>query len=193
MAQLRGIPVYGHAGSPRGGLESSPDRSGAEVRLYRVTRRRPRGRGRHAGTVTALDDVTLSVPAGQAVALAGPSGSGKSTLLRLASAQDRPDAGSVIVDGVRIESLTSRQATRFRRRIGVVSHDSRLMSALTAAENVMFPCSTSGSASTRTSGRCGCSTRSAWRSGPRSRFLTCPAGSSSGSCWRVPWPTGRAW
>ncbi|WP_460847406.1 ABC transporter ATP-binding protein [Phytohabitans suffuscus] len=109
------------------------------MRLYRVTRRRPRGRGRHAGTVTALDDVTLSVPAGQAVALAGPSGSGKSTLLRLASAQDRPDAGSVIVDGVRIESLTSRQATRFRRRIGVVSHDSRLMSALTAAENVMFP------------------------------------------------------
>jgi len=97
------------------------------------------GRGRHAVTRVAVDGVMLSVSAGQAVALAGPPGSGKSTLLRLVSAQDRPDTGSVVVDGVRLESLSDRQVTKFRRRVGVISHDSQLMGALTAAENVVFP------------------------------------------------------
>ncbi|WP_345072375.1 ABC transporter ATP-binding protein [Phytohabitans flavus] len=139
MALLRGIPIFGHREPPRGDVESSSPGSGANVRLHRVTRGWPMGRGRRAGTVAAVEDVTLSITPGQAVAFAGPSGSGKSTLLRLASAQDRPDTGSVVVDGVRLEALSSRQATRFRRRIGVVSHDSRLMSALTAVENIMFP------------------------------------------------------
>ncbi|MDQ7911143.1 ABC transporter ATP-binding protein [Phytohabitans sp. ZYX-F-186] len=86
-----------------------------------------------------MTDVNLAVPSGAAVAIAGPAGCGKTSLLRLASAQDRPDTGSVVVDGVRIESLSRRQATRFRRRIGVLSHDSRLMGALTAVDNVVFP------------------------------------------------------
>lgn len=144
MVKLRGLPVLAHDEPnhdepPHGGLEPAAADSGATVRFIRVTRRWPIGRERRAGTVTAVNDVSLSVPPGGAVAIAGPAGSGKTTLLRLASAQDRPDAGSVVVDGVRIESLRRRQATRFRRRIGVVSHDSRLMGALTAVDNVVFP------------------------------------------------------
>lgn len=121
---------------PRGKPGAVP---GATVQLVHATRRRPRGRIRRVGPVAPVNDISLFVPPGEAVAFTGPSGSGTSTLLRLASAQDRPDAGSVIVDGVRTESLSGRQATRLRRRIGFVSSDSLLLSALTAIDNVVFP------------------------------------------------------
>ena len=131
MAQLRGKP------GPANDYANTDDPPrGATVRLLHVTRRRPRGRVRRVDPVT---DVTVVVPPGEAVAFAGPAGCGTTTLMRLASAQDRPDTGSVVVDGVRTESLTSRQATRLRRRIGVVSSDSLLMSGLTAVDNVVFP------------------------------------------------------
>lgn len=99
---------------------------------------RPR-RGRRPGVAAALRGVDLCVAPGEAVAFAGPHGSGKSALLRLVSAQGRPDSGRVVVDQVRLDNLSGRQATRFRRRVGVVSHDSHLMTALTAVDNIVFP------------------------------------------------------
>jgi putative ABC transport system ATP-binding protein len=112
---------------------------GAAVQFVHVTRQQSRGPVRRAGSIAPVDDVTLSINPGEAVAFAGPPGCGASTLLRLVSAQDRPDAGSVIFDGVRIEQLSGRQATRWRRGIGIVSGDALLMSALTAVDNVVFP------------------------------------------------------
>ncbi|NMO51190.1 ATP-binding cassette domain-containing protein [Actinoplanes sp. TBRC 11911] len=121
MLRLRGKPGPGDDGSlsPASGSE-------AVIRFVHVSHR-------------PLHDITLAVHPGEAVAITGPADSGKTALLRLASAQDRPDAGSVVIDGVRTESVPGHRATRLRRRIGVVSAGSVLMSALTVVDNVVFP------------------------------------------------------
>jgi putative ABC transport system ATP-binding protein len=73
------------------------------------------------GDVVALDDVDLRAASGTLTVVAGPSGSGKSTLLMVLAAVDRPDAGSVEVDGVDITALARRARRRWRRdRLGVV-------------------------------------------------------------------------
>ena len=66
--------------------------------------------------VAALQGVDLAVPRGAVTALVGPSGSGKSTLLRLLACVDRPDSGSIAIDGVDVARLARRERTRLRRR-----------------------------------------------------------------------------
>ncbi|MGV9456056.1 ABC transporter ATP-binding protein [Streptomyces sp. NPDC003635] len=88
----------------------------------------------------ALDGVGLTVRAGEAVAVLGPSGSGKSTLLNLVAGLDRPDAGSVTVDGLRVDELGEAASARYRRaRIGMVFQFFNLLDDLTVAENVLLP------------------------------------------------------
>src|SRR3954451_13058741 len=90
--------------------------------------------------VRALDGVSLSVQAGELIAVMGPSGSGKSTLLNLAGGLDEPTAGSVIVDGEQLSGLSRRAVAALRRRsIGYVFQDLNLLPALTAVENVALP------------------------------------------------------
>src|SRR5581483_1823219 len=90
--------------------------------------------GTGAAAVTALDGVTLTVAAGELVAVMGPSGSGKSTLLNLAGGLDQPTAGTVVVDGQVLGELSSRRLAALRRRsIGYVYQDLNLLPALTAA------------------------------------------------------------
>ena len=90
--------------------------------------------------VHALAGVTLTVAAGELVAVMGPSGSGKSTLLNLAGGLDRPTEGEVLVDGTALGSASRRAlAALRRRRIGYVFQDLNLLSSLTAAENVALP------------------------------------------------------
>jgi len=98
-----------------------------------------RGVGRHYGELRALDDVSLEVAAGSAVALTGPSGAGKSTLLHLVGAMDRPDAGEIEVGGVRVDELTRRGLDEHRRRTGFVFQRFHLLPALTALDNVVAP------------------------------------------------------
>jgi putative ABC transport system ATP-binding protein len=98
-----------------------------------------------ASPVHALRGVSLDVTAGEYVAIVGPSGCGKSTLLNLLGAIDRPDAGSVSIQGRRVDQLSDRDATRFRLlHIGFVFQRFYLMPALTAAENVELPMSEAG-------------------------------------------------
>ncbi|HEX4805317.1 MAG TPA: ATP-binding cassette domain-containing protein, partial [Conexibacter sp.] len=86
--------------------------------------------------VRAVDDVSLSVEAGEFVAVFGPSGSGKTTLLLLAAALLRPDRGSVRFDGRDLAALSAREAARYRRHdVGFVFQSFHLMPAASALEN----------------------------------------------------------
>jgi putative ABC transport system ATP-binding protein len=96
--------------------------------------------GSGAGAVHALRGVTLTVDAGELVAVMGPSGSGKSTLLNLAGGLDRPTEGEVAVDGTVLGRCSrSALAALRRRQIGYVFQDLNLLASLTAAENVALP------------------------------------------------------
>ncbi|KAB2337998.1 ABC transporter ATP-binding protein [Actinomadura rudentiformis] len=95
----------------------------------------------------ALQRVSLTVQAGEAVAILGPSGSGKSTLLNLVAGLDRPDAGTVTVDGVRVDGLGEAGAARYRRsKIGMVFQFFNLLDDLTVADNVVLPAQLAGTA-----------------------------------------------
>lgn len=90
--------------------------------------------------VLALRGVDLSVEPGEFVAIAGPSGCGKSTLLNLLGGLDRPTAGSIELDGLRVDGLDeSGWARRRRSRIGIVFQFFNLVAILTVRENVELP------------------------------------------------------
>jgi putative ABC transport system ATP-binding protein len=90
--------------------------------------------------VHALRGVSLTVSAGELVAVMGPSGSGKSTLLNLAGGLDSPTSGEVLVEGVDLAHLNRHELAAVRRRsAGYVFQDLNLIPALTAAENVALP------------------------------------------------------
>ena len=104
--------------------------------LERVTRRFHLGEHE----VTPLREVDLSVEAGEFLVLLGPSGSGKSTLLNLVAGIDRPDEGSILVDGVSVAELRSGAAADWRAgQIGYVFQDYSLVPTLSAYENIEVP------------------------------------------------------
>ena len=90
--------------------------------------------------VTAVNDLTLTIPSGAFWALMGPSGSGKSTVLHLIAGLTPPTSGSVLVEGADVTRMNSAQAAALRRRrIGYVLQAFNLLPFLTAAENVGMP------------------------------------------------------
>ncbi|MEY4499051.1 MAG: hypothetical protein RL319_39 [Actinomycetota bacterium] len=86
----------------------------------------------------ALSDVSLEIEKGDFVFLVGQSGSGKSSLLRLMLREDVPSAGSVFVLGENLVGIPSRRIPFFRRKLGVVFQDFRLLPNKTVAQNVAF-------------------------------------------------------
>jgi len=92
------------------------------------------------GEVSILDDITLTIPAKQFVAIVGPSGSGKSTLLGLIAGLDAPSAGAIILDGLELGSLSEDELARMRlHTLGYVFQSFHLIPTLTALENVAVP------------------------------------------------------
>jgi cell division transport system ATP-binding protein len=86
----------------------------------------------------ALRDLTLSIGKGEFVFLTGPSGAGKSTLLRLLLLQDRPTEGTAIVNGRNLVRMSRREVQAYRRTVGFVFQDFKLIPTKTVFENVSF-------------------------------------------------------
>ena len=93
----------------------------------------------HAGTVRALDSISLTVARGEWLAIMGPSGSGKSTLVNLLGCLDRADAGSVRIAGKDVHTLSRKELDQFRAEtVGFIFQQFHLIPYLSALENIML-------------------------------------------------------
>ncbi len=93
----------------------------------------------YPGPVHALSNVDLHIDKGEFVFITGPSGAGKTTLFRLLSAYDKPSSGQINVADHRLDHIKRSDIAQFRRKIGVVFQDFRLLKDRTAYENVALP------------------------------------------------------
>jgi cell division transport system ATP-binding protein len=102
------------------------------ISFERVAKRYPNGR-------EALSGVSLEVAAGEMVFLTGRSGAGKSTVLKLIALLERPTRGKLLVNGENTASLATSRIPAFRRRVGVVFQDHKLLPDRTVFENIALP------------------------------------------------------
>lgn len=99
------------------------------------------------GSLTVVDDVSLTVEKGEVISITGASGAGKSSLLHLLGSLDKPDAGKVIIDGIELFSLNNKKQSSFRNKhLGFVFQFHHLLPEFTAVENVAVPLWISGKA-----------------------------------------------
>jgi cell division transport system ATP-binding protein len=110
----------------------APDfNTGPVIRFAHVWKTYPNG-------TDALRDVCLTVRDGEFLFLVGPSGAGKTSLVRLLIREERPTRGRVFVHGVDVDTMPRSRLPKFRRTVGMVFQDFKLLPRLTAQENVMF-------------------------------------------------------
>ena len=139
-----------------------------------------------AGPLPVLRGADLILQPGEIVALSAPSGAGKSTLLHLAGLLEKPDGGSVFVEGRDAGSLADPERTAIRRdTIGFVYQFHHLLGEFTALENVVLPQLIAGKARrTPSVGPERCCVRWVWEAEAGICPANCPEGSSNG--WRSP-------
>jgi putative ABC transport system ATP-binding protein len=122
--------------SPQAAVADSPTTPTPAARVVNLTKTYGTGEAR----ITALDDVSLELAAGEFTAVMGPSGSGKSTLMHCCAALDTADSGSVFVGEQDLSRLKDKGLTRLRRdEIGFVFQSYNLVPTLTAEENILLP------------------------------------------------------
>jgi putative ABC transport system ATP-binding protein len=108
----------------------------AAIQLDHVSRHYTMGEA----SIRAVDDVSLSVPTGEFLALLGSSGSGKSTLLNLMAGLDRPTSGAILSGGRNLAELSPLELARYRRNtVGMVFQSFNLLPRMTLEENVELP------------------------------------------------------
>lgn len=90
------------------------------------------------GETVALDDVTVTIGAGEFVSIVGRSGAGKTTLTKMIVAEDNPSEGTVFFESINVHKLKNEDLTKLRRRIGVIFQDFKLLPNKTAYENIAF-------------------------------------------------------
>jgi cell division transport system ATP-binding protein len=105
--------------------------SGSVIETHHLSKLYSRG-------LYALQDLNLTVDRGEFVFLTGPSGAGKSTLLRLLLMQDRPSEGEIIVNGYNLAKLSRGEIQEYRRGIGFIFQDFKLIRNRTVLENISF-------------------------------------------------------
>ena len=93
---------------------------------------------------SSLEDVTISIAPGEFVSIVGHSGAGKTTLTKLILAEESPTSGTVFFESTDIHKLSKRDLMNFRRKVGIVFQDFRLLSNKTAYENIAFAMESTG-------------------------------------------------
>lgn len=92
------------------------------------------------GSLQVLKGIDLRIEKGEIVSIVGPSGAGKTTLLQILGTLDKPDSGSVVVDGIEISTLSTNKLSEFRNtHLGFVFQFHQLLPEFTAIENIMIP------------------------------------------------------
>lgn len=91
---------------------------------------------KYGSSIVAIEDINLEIGKGEFVFLVGPSGAGKSTLLRLLAREYLPTSGKILVDNVDITKLKSEAMPKYRRKVGFVFQDFKLLEDRTVLENV---------------------------------------------------------
>lgn len=101
-------------------------------------------KSRGSDAVTAVDNVSLTVDAGEIYGILGRSGAGKTTLLRCLNLLERPTSGTITVDGLELVHLTAAELRRARQRIGTIFQHFNLFHSKTVSENIAFPMDITG-------------------------------------------------
>ena len=96
------------------------------------------------GNGPAVEDVTLSIPSKEFLSIVGHSGAGKTTLLKMLLAEEKPSTGSVFFESIDVHSLPQNALHHYRRKIGTVFQDFRLIPNKTAYENIAFAMEAAG-------------------------------------------------
>ena len=102
------------------------------IKLHRVTKY-------YENKIPAINDFNLSIRKGEFVFITGPSGAGKSTLIKLIFSSEQPNTGEIVVNNENITRMSSKEIPYFRRKVGVVFQDFKIIQNRSVFDNVAFP------------------------------------------------------
>ena len=102
------------------------------IKLHRITKY-------YENKIPAINNINLSIRKGEFVFITGPSGAGKSTLIKLIFSSEQPNTGEIVVNNENITRMSSKEIPYFRRKVGVVFQDFKIIQNRSVFDNVAFP------------------------------------------------------